>query len=114
MKCVVIESPYAGDVKRNEAYGRACMLHSLRLGEAPYLSHLLYTQVLDDLLPADRVLGINAGLRWASKADGRVFYIDLGMSPGMCAAREFYEREAVPYETRELGAPWSWTKGAHR
>ena len=30
MKCVVIESPYAGDVQRNTEYARACALDSLK------------------------------------------------------------------------------------
>ena len=54
-------------------------------GEAPYASHLLYTQdgVLDDNIPEERMLGIEAGLLWGSKADKTVVYTDLGISSGM-------------------------------
>ena len=40
MILVVIESPYAGDVEANVAYAKRCVLDCLRLGEAPYASHL--------------------------------------------------------------------------
>jgi hypothetical protein len=50
MKKVIIESPFAGDVKKNIEYARKCMRDSLLRGEAPLASHLLYTQdgILDD------------------------------------------------------------------
>lgn len=82
---VVIESPYAGDVAANLAYARACMADSLRRGEYPIASHLLYTQdgILDDTVPAERELGIRAGLYWAAFADLTAVYIDRGISRGM-------------------------------
>lgn len=86
MKLVVIESPFAGDVEKNVRYAKACLLHSLRLGEAPIASHLLYPQVLDDLVNVERAQGIMAGLAWAAKADFVAYYVDLGWSPGMLAA----------------------------
>lgn len=88
MKKIIIESPYAGDVKKNLAYARACLLDSLKRGEAPIASHLLYTQVLDDNKPEDRQLGIEAGLAFLTHVDMQVFYVDLGMSRGMQAARD--------------------------
>ena len=83
MKRVVIESPYAGDVKKNKRYARACMLDCLKRGEAPYASHLLYTQVLDDDVKEERELGINSGFAWQDAADLIVVYTDLGISKGM-------------------------------
>lgn len=64
MRLVVLESPYAGDVERNVRYARAAVRDCLDRGEAPIASHLLYTQpgVLDDLVPAERAMGIEAGL----------------------------------------------------
>ena len=59
------------------------MLDSLRRGEAPMLSHLLYTQVLDDHDPDERRLGIEAGLAWAALAQTTAVYEDLGLSPGV-------------------------------
>lgn len=85
MKLVVIESPYAGDVEANIKYARMCISHSLKLGECPIASHLLYTQegILDDNVYEERMLGINAGLEWAKKADYTVVYGDRGISKGM-------------------------------
>ncbi len=82
---VIVESPYAGDVERNVAYARACLRDCLLRGEAPLASHLLYTQpgVLDDLVPEERLLGIEAGLSWGRWAEKTVVYHDLGVSPGM-------------------------------
>ncbi len=90
MKLVILESPYAGNIQKNIEYGRLCVRDSLLRGEAPIASHLLYTQdgVLDDLIPNERKLGIEAGLSWKKVAEKHVFYIDLGMSSGMKYAEE--------------------------
>ena len=88
IKNVIVESPFfvKGDeskTQENVKYARECMLDSLRRGESPFLSHLLYTQVLDDNNPEDRMLGILAGLEWGKKAEATIVYIDRGISPGM-------------------------------
>lgn len=82
---VIVESPYAGDVDRNVAYARACMRDCLLRGEAPFASHLLFTQpgVLNDDVPGERTLGINAGFAWRQLARKTVVYTDLGVSRGM-------------------------------
>lgn len=84
-KLTIIESPYAGDVERNVVYARAAMRDSLERGEVPFASHLLYTQpgVLNDLVPAERTLGIEAGFEVARRADLTAVYMDLGISRGM-------------------------------
>lgn len=107
MKLVIIESPYAGDIARNIQYARACVADSLRRGESPIASHLLYTLpgILDDADPAQRVLGISAGLAWRKCADCTVFYIDLGWSPGMQSALALAESEGRPFARRVL-AGW--------
>jgi hypothetical protein len=85
MRLVVVESPYAGEIKANEAYGRACLRDCLMRGEAPLASHLLYTQpgVLDDAIAEERDLGIRAGLAWGALAEASVAYIDRGVTDGM-------------------------------
>lgn len=88
-KLVVIESPFAGPnpetIKRNIIYARFCVRDSLLRGEYPIASHLLYTQegILDDNIPHERALGIEAGLVWGAHADITAVYQDLGMSSGM-------------------------------
>ncbi len=99
---VVIESPYAGDVEKNLSYAKMCLKDSLKRGEAPIASHLLYTQVLDDNLPSERMWGIEAGLAWLELADLHVFYIDLGMSAGMDFAMTESLRLGKVIETRKI------------
>lgn len=103
---VIIESPYAGNVGRNVAYARRAMRHSVLRGECPIASHLLYTQpgVLDDAVPEERRMGIDAGLAWRKVADYAVFYTDLGWSRGMLAALELYRTENFPFYARNIGA----------
>ena len=90
MKRVIIESPYAANTKEgidlNEAYAELAMHDCLvNYNESPYASHLLYTRrfVLRDNISGDRKLGIEAGFYWRNVAEKSVFYIDLGMTPGM-------------------------------
>ena len=105
---VIIETPYSGDVKANTAYARSCLLNSLRRGEAPIASHLLHTQVLDDMHPDERSLGIEAGLAWYRVATKCAVYSDRGISGGMKKGlvRAMQHDVAVEYrsiETRPAG-----------
>jgi len=105
MKRVVIESPYAGNIKLNELYGRFCMHDCIvNHNESPYASHLLYTQkyVLRDNHPEERKLGIEAGFFWRNVADKTVFYTDLGMTKGMQLGVHDCAKKEKRYEIRKL------------
>ncbi|WP_343232559.1 hypothetical protein [Microvirga antarctica] len=104
MRLVIVESPYAGNVHLHERYARAALVDCLRRGEAPFASHLLYTQpgVLDDGIQEERALGIEAGLMWGAKADATVVYMDLGLSGGMLAGVERAQAEGRPIEVRTI------------
>jgi hypothetical protein len=108
MTPVILESPYAGDVERNERYAAACVRDCLRRNEAAFASHLYFTQpgLLDDGKPEERALGIRAGFAIASLFARSVIYTDLGISPGMRdgIADAAHARRHVEY--RELGAGW--------
>lgn len=104
MKLVVIESPYKGDVEGNAAYARQCMTDCLARNEAPLVSHLLYTQVLDDNDPEDRRKGIDAGHAWIPYADLVVAYMDRGLSGGMKFGLAVAKLTGVQVEYRWLGA----------
>lgn len=86
---VIIESPFGNKdssvVEENKVYARACMHDCFMRGELPFASHLLYTQegILDDNIPEERSLGINAGLEWGKFAEATVVYTDKGISKGM-------------------------------
>jgi hypothetical protein len=106
-KLVYLESPFAGPRRRNAAYLRACMLDSLARGEAPYASHALYTQFLDDDVPAEREMGMDAGFAWGAKADLTAVYVDLGISGGMRLGIARAESDGRPHEMRTVPG-WTW------
>ena len=99
---VIIESPYAGNVERNTKYLKECVLDCLKRGESPYASHAFFTQFLDDKIPEERTLGIEAGFVWSQKADKVVFYGDLGISPGMRSAALVHSKANRVIELRHL------------
>jgi len=88
MKLVIVESPFAA-THHSEAehitYARRCLKDCLQRGEAPYASHLLYTQagVLDDTIPEEREWGIQAGFAFRQAVKETVVYADYGISAGM-------------------------------
>ncbi len=103
---VILESPYAGDVEANVAYARACLRDCLMRGEAPFASHLLYTQpgVLRDEVPSERMDGIAAGLAWHRLARKVVVYTDRGISRGMQLGISNATVLGIPVEYRTLPA----------
>lgn len=106
MRLVYLESPFAGrddrERARNLDYARECVLSCLRVGEAPLASHLLYPQCLDDDVPEERRLGMEAGFAWAQQAEATVVFEDLGISRGMRAGIENAEHAGRTIEFRRL------------
>ena len=104
-KLVILESPYAGDVETHVTYARRALHHSLLSGEAPIASHLLYTQpgVLDDDIPFERALGIDAGLAWRAVAEGSVVYADYGISKGMQYGIDAAKQAGRSVDIRHIG-----------
>lgn len=103
-RLVVVESPYAGDVEANVAYAKRCVLDCLHRGESPYASHLFFTQpdLLDDLDPEQRRIGIEAGLAWGAAASLVCFYVDRGWSSGMRQGYLAAITRGTPVEIRSL------------
>ena len=104
MRRVIVESPFMGNIAANLAYARRAMADCFRRGEAPFASHALYTQegVLDDDDPAERALGIEAGLCWGALAEATVVYADRGISSGMLQGIHRAEHEGRKVEFRHL------------
>lgn len=104
MLLTLIESPYAGDIEKNVSYAKLCVHDCLDRAEAPYASHLFFTQkgILDDNVPWQRDLGIEAGLAWGAKADIVAFYIDHGWSKGMLNALRAHKIKGKRIELRAL------------
>lgn len=102
MKLVAIESPLAGDFDRNRRYALWCAYDSLGRGEAPFASHLIYPQVLNDTVARERALGIEAGFAWAALANLRAAYEDLGVSNGMRLGVEAAAKRGQAVQWRRL------------
>jgi hypothetical protein len=108
-RLVILESPYAAgtdaQLEANVTYARACVRDSLMRGEAPIASHLLYTQpgILDDDIPEERDLGIEAGLAWRAVAQASVVYTDRGVSRGMKHGIRAAKLAGIPIELRSIG-----------
>ena len=100
MKLVSIQSPYAGDPERNTAYARRALTDSLSRDEAPFASHLLYTQVIDE---SSRGAALQCDHAFLAKCDLVAFYMDLGFSPGMHLAHQKAIEFNVPIELRQIG-----------
>ena len=103
---VIVESPFAGNQRRNRAYLRACLRDSLRRGEFPFASHAIYPQILNDGDPEERALGIRAGLEWGKHADATAVYGDLGISKGMALGIAHATERGRPVVLRYLRGRW--------
>ena len=105
---VILESPYAGkskeELNRNTRYAVNCLRDSIRRGEAPMASHVLYANsgVLDDDNAKERQQGIEAGLAWGRHAKRWVVYTDLGVTEGMRLGIGFARAMGIPIEERSL------------
>ena len=108
IRLVILESPLAPKNGRtfedNKTYARICMRDSLLRGESPLASHLTLDQpgILDDLIPEERELGIEAGLAWGRVADATVVYTDYGVSDGMQRGIDRAKAESRSVEFRHF------------
>ncbi len=86
-KLVVVESPFGADniddLVCNVSYAMLASRDSFARDEVPLASHLIYTLMLDDTDPVERMKGIDAGLAIGSHAELTALYEDLGLSRGM-------------------------------
>lgn len=96
------------ELDTNIRYVRKAMKDCLHRGEAPYASHALYTQfgVLDDTIPEERKLGMEAGFAWRDVAEASIVYTDLGTSKGMQAGIEDAVAKGRLVDYRSLGPDW--------
>lgn len=130
MKLVIVESPFAPkgrytdsknprftkenwlqqELDENLRYARLCLRDCLMRGEAPFASHLLFTQegVLDDTKPDERKLGMQASFEMGKHAVLTVVYTDMGISPGMEAGIATAHRESRLVEHRKLPGWDGW------
>lgn len=115
IRLVIIESPYRalpGEDREsglwlNERYLRSCIRDSLDRGEAPFASHRMYTDALDDATPTERRLGIDAGFAWHRWAHAVVVYVDRGITDGMREGIANAKSYGLDVEERSLGPSWT-------
>lgn len=104
---VIIESPFAADtpegLARNARYRDRAIFDSLMRNEAPLASHRDYTGVLDDSIPKQRRLGMEAGFAWGEVAQLTAVYVDYGISPGMQEGIDRALAAGRPVEFRRIG-----------
>lgn len=103
---VIIESPFKGSTPAEEAeniaYAKEAMRDSLYRGEAPFASHLLYPQMLDDADERERRMGIEA-VHGAAKTDGDRFAAAVGYHAGhLDGSGTGYQLDAVLVDTGTL------------
>lgn len=114
MRLVIVESPYhakhadgskdEATLARNQAYLERALRDCVYREESPYASHKMLTTCLNDYDPAERELGIRAGLAWKRLLDiYTVFYTDYGFSSGMRMARDVLKERGIPYSVRLIG-----------
>lgn len=105
-RLVIVESPYFNEdpdiMQANIEYARACMTDCLIRHESPFLSHLLYTQIMDDRNTDLRQLGIDAGLDWGKVAQETIVYTDRGISNGMKYGIQRAQADGRPITYRSL------------
>ncbi|MCG3134588.1 MAG: hypothetical protein HMLKMBBP_01902 [Planctomycetes bacterium] len=118
MKRVFVCSPYRGDVAANVEIARAACREVLRQGGAPFAPHLLYPDLLDDDVPAERALGIEAGRRWLAMSHEILVVgpVTAGMREEIATAEALGipVRYAAPPATprvREPGGLLAWLRG---
>jgi len=103
LSLVIIESPYAGDVRTHSEYALRAIRDSVSRKESPFASHVMYTSALNDCDPEQRKTGINCGYAWGAHASKIAVYTDYGISNGMQQAMGHYNRLGLPIEYRKIG-----------
>lgn len=105
---VIVESPFASpdlaEIQQNVLYARKACRDSIKRGEVPFASHLIYPQpgILNDADPNERAQGISLGYEWWPFCEKIVFYIDRGMSNGMASALQRAISMKLQFEFRRL------------
>ena len=112
MILVILESPFgkrldgttcsAAEIRANIRYARLAMADSFARGEAPFASHLIYPQILNDATPDERRAGIEAGLAWAVHATRAVVYADHGITPGMSVGINRHRERGIEVVARSI------------
>ena len=108
-RLVVLEAPYAGKDPAEhcefDIYLNRCLQNSLCRGEAPFVSHAIYTRpgVLDDTNAEQRRYGMLAGFAYKLVSLVTVVYQDYGISSGMQEGIDYALSLGHTIEDRKIG-----------
>jgi len=95
MKLVYICSPYAGEIERNVRFAQDACRFAVSQCSAPVAVHLLYPQLLNDSVPAEREAGIHMGLRVLAACE-ELWVCGSRISTGMYCEIAEAERLGIP------------------
>lgn len=95
MKLVYICSPYAGEVERNIRFAQEACHYAISQNCAPVAVHLIYPQLLDDMVPKERKIGIQMGLRILITCE-ELWLCGSCISTGMLYELKEAERLSIP------------------
>ncbi len=105
MKRALIVSPFSERKEADIAYAREAMRWCLDTGMAPFVGQLLYGEILDDRVPSDRTLRLNADQEYIKDADVVVAFVDRGVSTEMEADVEIAMSHSSRIEIVTLKSP---------
>ena len=94
---VYIVSKYAGDTETNVQNALEYCRFAIKKRRIPFASHLLYPQMLDDNVEAEREIGTQYGLAWLRVCD-EIWCFGTERSPGM--ERELQEAKRLDKQIR--------------
>lgn len=92
---VYIASPFAGDIENNVEAAKEYCRAAMEEGVTPVAPHLIYPQFLDDSDPAQRSMGLNAGLELLSRCD-ELWVCGAEISSGMQREIQFAKALGLP------------------
>lgn len=94
---VYICSPYAGNIEENIAAAKEFCRFAIKKECQPIASHLLYPQVLNDLDPMEREMGLSFGLSLLSECEEVWVFKDFkGISDGMRSEINYAYKNKIP------------------
>lgn len=102
LKMVYICSPLRGNLDRNITNAVSYSKHAAGQGVLPLAPHTIFTQYLNDLIPAERQQGLTMGLELLARCDELWVYGSL-ISEGMRAEIQYAKEHSMPIKFQEEG-----------
>lgn len=93
---VYIAAPYAGDVEANVAFAKQAALYAMSAHCVPFVPHLQFPAFLDDNVPNQRALGIQANLELLRRCDELWVFNYKGISAGMQQEITYADQHSIP------------------